>query len=45
LAIAAHYSNHDFVGSPNVLSFLLGRPATTFEAFARREYASFKQGN
>jgi uncharacterized protein YbjT (DUF2867 family) len=45
LAIAAHYSNHDFVGSPNVLSFLLGRPATTFEAFVHREYAAFKQGN
>lgn len=44
LAIAAHYSDHDFIGNPNVLSFLLGRPATTFEAFVRREYALFKEG-
>ena len=44
LAIAAHYSNHDFVGNSSVLSFLLGRPATTFEAFVRREYASFRAG-
>lgn len=41
LAIAAHYSNHDFVGNPNVLSFLLGRPATPFDEFVRREYAGF----
>jgi hypothetical protein len=44
LAIARHYSNHDFVGNANVLSFLLGRAPTTFEAFVRREYASFKEG-
>jgi uncharacterized protein YbjT (DUF2867 family) len=43
LAIAAHYSNHDFVGNSNVLSFLLGRPATSFEEFVRREYANFRQ--
>lgn len=41
LAIAAHYSKHDFVGNPNVLSFLLGRPATPFDEFVRREYAGF----
>lgn len=41
LAIAEHYSNHDFVGNPNVLSFLLGRPATTFDEFVRREYATY----
>lgn len=40
-AIAARYSSHDFVGNPNVLTWLLGRSPTTFEAFARREYASF----
>lgn len=44
LAIATHYSNHDFVGNSNVLSFLLDRPATTFEAFVRREYAHFREG-
>jgi uncharacterized protein YbjT (DUF2867 family) len=43
LAIAAHYSNHDFVGNSNVLSFLLGRPATSFDAFVRREYAGFRE--
>lgn len=44
LAISRHYSNHDFVGNSNVLSFLLGRAPTTFEAFVRREYASFNEG-
>jgi uncharacterized protein YbjT (DUF2867 family) len=44
LAIATHYSNHDFVGNSNVLSFLLGRPATTFDAFVRREYSTFREG-
>lgn len=44
LAISKHYSNHDFVGNSNVLSFLLGRAPTTFEAFVRREYASFNEG-
>ncbi|MFJ2690137.1 SDR family oxidoreductase [Pseudomonas sp. NPDC087336] len=43
LAIAAHYSNHDFVGNSNVLSFLLGRPATTFDEFVRKEYANFRK--
>lgn len=42
LAIATYYSNHDFVGNANVLSFLLGRAPTTFDAFVRREYASFR---
>ncbi len=41
-AIAARYSNHDFLGNPNVLTWLLGRPPTTFEAFARNEFASFQ---
>ncbi len=44
LAIASYYSNHDFVGNSNVLSFLLGRPATSFDEFVRREYANFRQG-
>ena len=38
-AIETRYSNHDFVGNPNVLTWLLGRPPTSFEDFARREYA------
>ena len=30
-SIGKWYSQYDFVGSPNILSWLLGRPATTFE--------------
>lgn len=44
LAIATYYSNHDFVGNSNVLCFLLGRSATGFETFVRREYAAFQKG-
>lgn len=40
-AIAARYSSHDFVGNPNVLTWLLGRLPTTFETFVRRELAAF----
>ena len=39
-AIEARYSSHDFVGNPNVLAWLLGRPPTTFEDFARREFGA-----
>lgn len=42
-AIEARYSGHDFVGNPNVLGWLLGRPPTTFDDFARREYADFRK--
>jgi uncharacterized protein YbjT (DUF2867 family) len=38
-AITARYSRHDFIGNPNVLSWLLGRPPTTFEEFVRRHVA------
>ncbi|MES3001838.1 MAG: NmrA family NAD(P)-binding protein [Pseudomonadota bacterium] len=38
-AIEKRYSNHDFIGNPNVLTWLLGRPPTTFEAFVRKEAA------
>ena len=41
-AIEARYSNHDFLGNPNVLAWLLGRPPTSFEQFARTEYAAFQ---
>lgn len=44
LAISAHYSAHDFVGNANVLSFLLGRPATRLETFVGREYSRFRSG-
>lgn len=41
-AISARYSNHDFVGNPNVLTWLLGRRPTSFEEFVRAEYAIFQ---
>lgn len=31
--ITNRYSNHDFVGNPNVLTWLLGRAPTTFEEY------------
>ena len=40
-AIGARYSTHDFLGNPNVLTWLLGRPPTTFAQFARRQYEAF----
>ncbi len=41
-AISSRYSTHDFVGNPNVLSWLLGREPTTFEQFVQREYDAFR---
>ena len=41
-AIEARYSAHDFVGNPNVLTWLLGRPPTSFEQFARKHFAAFQ---
>ena len=41
-AISVRYSSHDFIGNPNVLTWLLGRPPTSFETFARREYKAFQ---
>jgi uncharacterized protein YbjT (DUF2867 family) len=32
----AHYDAHGFLGNPNVLQWLLGRPATTFAEYVRR---------
>ena len=43
-AISARYSSHDFVGNPNVLAWLLGRAPTSYEEFARREYAGWQHG-
>lgn len=40
-AISARYSSHDFLGNPNVLTWLLGRTPTTFEEFVRAEYDVF----
>jgi uncharacterized protein YbjT (DUF2867 family) len=38
-AISARYSSHDFIGNPNVLTWLLGRQPTTWEQFVKREAA------
>jgi uncharacterized protein YbjT (DUF2867 family) len=40
-AITARYSSHDFIGNPNVLTWLLQRPPTDFAAFVRREHDAF----
>jgi uncharacterized protein YbjT (DUF2867 family) len=37
-ALSARYSSHDFVGNPNVLTWLLGRTPTSFEEWARAEF-------
>lgn len=41
-SISSRYSSHDFIGNPNVLTWLLGRPPTTFEQFVRREFHEFQ---
>jgi uncharacterized protein YbjT (DUF2867 family) len=41
-AISKRYSSHDFIGNPNVLTWLLGRQPTTFEQFVRREFSAFQ---
>jgi uncharacterized protein YbjT (DUF2867 family) len=40
-AISTRYSSHDFVGNPNVLTWLLGRTPATFEQFVQREFDAF----
>lgn len=42
-AITARYSSHDFVGNPNVLTWLLGRAPTSFEGFVRHHQAHLRQ--
>jgi uncharacterized protein YbjT (DUF2867 family) len=37
-AISARYSSHDFIGNPNVLTWLLGRPPISFEEYVRQQY-------
>jgi hypothetical protein len=41
-AISDRYSSCDFVGNPNVLTWLLGRPPTTFEQFLERELSTLR---
>jgi hypothetical protein len=42
-AISARYSSHDFVGNPNVLTWLLGRTPTTFEQFVHIQYEAYRK--
>ena len=41
-AISSRYSRHDFVGSPNVLAWLLGRRPTTFAEFVQGQFDAFQ---
>ena len=41
-AAALWSSQYDFVGSSNVLDWLLARPSTTLETFIAREWASYQ---
>ncbi len=41
--ISARYSRCDFVGNPNVLTWLLGRQPTTFDQFVRKNFQQFQQ--
>jgi len=40
--LSARYSSHDFVGNPNVLTWLLGRAPTSFEEWARTQYENYR---
>ena len=42
-ALHVCYSKHDFVGNPNVLTWLLGRTPTTFEQFVAAQFAVFEK--
>ena len=42
-SISSRYSAHDFLGNPNVLTWLLQREPTSYEQFVRREWAAHQQ--
>lgn len=42
-SISARYSAHDFLGNPNVLTWLLRREPTSFEQFVRREWRAHQE--
>jgi uncharacterized protein YbjT (DUF2867 family) len=44
-AISARYSSHDFVGNPNVLTWLLGRSPTTFAQFVQAQYQAYQRAD
>ncbi len=41
-AISKRYSSHDFIGNPNVLTWLLGREPTTFKQFTQKAFDDFR---
>jgi uncharacterized protein YbjT (DUF2867 family) len=41
-AISSRYSSHDFVGNPNVLTWLLGRAPTTFAQFVQAQFSAMQ---
>jgi uncharacterized protein YbjT (DUF2867 family) len=42
-SLTQRYSSHDFVGNPNVLTWLLGRAPTTFEQFVAAQAAELNR--
>lgn len=44
-SISSRYSAHDFVGNPNVLTWLLGREPTSFAQFVQREWTEHRKGS
>jgi uncharacterized protein YbjT (DUF2867 family) len=42
-AISARYSSHDFVGNPNVLTWLLGRAPTMYAQFVQTQYDAYRR--
>ncbi len=42
-SISSRYSAHDFLGNPNVLTWLLQREPTTYEQFVRREWSTHQE--
>ena len=42
-AICTRYSNHDFIGNPNVLTWLLGRPPTTYAQFVQSQFDAYRR--
>jgi uncharacterized protein YbjT (DUF2867 family) len=41
-SLTTRYSSHDFIGNPNVLTWLLGRPPTTFRQFVSFHHAALE---
>ena len=42
-SISSRYSAHDFLGNPNVLTWLLQREPTSYEQFVRREWNAHQE--